>query len=123
MPATVSFDVATTQQRIRVNKGEDFTLTLPVLDSMNRVVPLATSWSALVQVHAEGNGHLLYEWSSTAGNLTCTTAGVELQFISSVTELWQWNDGRFECEVTSPTGKRGIVSRGTFTALDRQNTP
>lgn len=122
MPAQLSVLPATTQVRIVENKGEDFSLTFPVYDANNTLVSLATGWSAVAQVYPVGGGALLYEWSAAKSNLTCTSAGVVLQFIAAQTQAWTWQDGMFELDATGPAG-RSITCQGPFTALPRLVQP
>lgn len=123
MPATLVLDVATTPVRIRVNKGEDFNLTIPVLDATGANIQLI-GWSAIAQVRGPGpTSPLLFEWSAAATNMTTTALGAVLAFRSAVTGLWTWSDGEFELDVTNPSGSRGIVATGPFTAVTRLVTP
>lgn len=122
MPTQLVVAPATTQVRIVVNKGEDFLLTFPVYDATNALVSLATGWTAIAQVYPVGGGTLLYEWSAAKANLTCTSAGVVLQFIAAQTGLWTWQDAQFECDATGPVG-RAIAAQGPFSALTRLVQP
>lgn len=126
MPAVLTLDIATTPVRIRVNKGEDFTLTIPVYDSTvpTPILVSLVGWTAVAQVRGQGSlSPLLFEWSAAAANIATTAAGVVLTFNGAVTNLWTWSDGLFEVDVTSPAGKRGIVAAGPFAAAARLVAP
>lgn len=123
MPAALTLDVATTPVRIRVNKGEDFNLTVAVLDATGANMSLV-GWTAVAQIRGPGPvAPLLYEWSAARSNMTTTALGAVLAFKSVETGLWAWSDGEFELDVTSPAGARGIVATGPFTAVNRLVAP
>ena len=125
MPAALSLDVATTQVRLRVNKGEDFVLTLPVYDSTvpTPILVSLVGYTATATVFGPGASQpVLYTWSTALGNLTCDAAGAHLTFVSAVTSLWTFDSGNFELDVVSAAGARGVVAAGPFTAVPRQGT-
>lgn len=126
MAAALSLDVATTQVRLRVNKGEDFVLTIPVYDSTvpTPILVSLVGYTAVATVVGPGaTPQTLFTWSTTAGNLVCDAGGAHLTFDSAVTSLWTFDDGEFELDIISGSGARGIPAAGPFTAVPRQGTP
>jgi hypothetical protein len=117
--AALGLDVRTTPLNFKVNKGETFTITIPILDDSAAVISMA-GWSAIAQVCQEGGDQTLYyEWSAANNNLTCTDDGVVLQLLGEITAAWTWTSAMFELQITNPLGQPGIPGRGPFLAVDR----
>lgn len=91
MPSTV-FDLI-------VDQGSDYELTVPVLDGAGQPLSLA-SWAAAGQVRASTSS------STILHTLSLTTVGttVVLRIPAAASTAWTWRSGRYDVELTGPTG-------------------
>lgn len=87
---------------LRINQGESFRVTIPVLDDAGDPVDV-TSMVARGHVRAGQNAaDPLYEWSAGAGNLTLDVGIVILEVPAGDSTGWGWRSGLYDLEVTDP---------------------
>lgn len=68
---------------------------------------MAAGWTARGQVRTDVSAtDVLYEWSSTAGNLSIDTSigSITLALRPSESSAWNWRHAVYDLEVTSPDG-------------------
>jgi hypothetical protein len=95
---------------------DSFTIVIPVLDATGAAVTV-TGWSVKAQVRRTAADPVLHEWSTTAGNASCTGTTVQLSVIASVTATWQWTDAQISIVVTDLSAKPHCIASGVIHAL------
>lgn len=97
-------------------KGDTSDLVVPVLDALGQLVDI-TGWSALAQAWRSPDDPIRYEWSTGAGNISASSAGVTLSVDGAVSRLWTWSNAHISVEVTDLAGKPHVIAYGTVHAL------
>lgn len=84
---------------LRINQGENFRLSIPVLDDNGDPVNV-TGMTARGQIRSwDSATTALYEWSSTAGNITVVGTQVILDVPPTTSTIWSWRTGVYDVEL------------------------
>lgn len=87
---------------LRVNQGESFRVTIPVLDENNDPVAV-TGMTVRGQIRAwDSAPTALYEWSPTAGNLAVSGSNVFLTVPAAESSAWTFRSGVYDVEIVDP---------------------
>ncbi len=62
---------------------------------------------------------ILHEWSLTAGTITFSGSTMYLTLDGATSSTWEWLHGRFDVELTSPTGDVAFVGDSHVTIKRR----
>lgn len=89
---------------LRINQGETFRLSIPVLDDDGNPVTLS-GMAARGQVRSyAASPTVLYEWSTTAGNLALSGSNVVITVPAAASSSWTWRTASYDVELTDGSG-------------------
>lgn len=97
---------------LRVNQGETFRLSVPVLDDNGAPISLS-GMAARGQIRrSTASTDVLYEWSVAAGNLTFDTNHVVLTIPAATSSAWLWRNAAWDLELTDLNGDVTRLTEG-----------
>lgn len=91
---------------IRLNQGETYRLSVPVLDADGNGDPAAltgTTATAQIRTHA-ASPVVLYEWSTAEGNVAFNVNNIVLTVPAADSSLWTFRTARWSLELADNTG-------------------
>lgn len=89
---------------LRINQGETFQLSVPVLDNDGDPVSL-TGMTAKGQIRSHAaSPTVLYEWSTANANVALNSNNVILTVPAAASSLWSWRTGRWSLEIADESG-------------------
>jgi hypothetical protein len=91
---------------LRLNQGETFRLSVPVLDADGNGDPAVltgTTTKAQIRTHA-ASSTVLYEWSSANGNVSFNVNNIVLTIPAVDSALWTFRSGVWALELSDNTG-------------------
>lgn len=97
---------------LKINQGETWEMTFPVVDSANVPVDV-TGWSARAQVRHGSLEPVLYEWSAGNSNLTLSGSTVTLKVTATVSSSWSFTEGSYDLELTDTLGRVYRIAEGS----------
>jgi hypothetical protein len=94
---TLSFD-------LRINQGETYRLSIPVLDQSGNPVALS-GMTARGQIRSYASSTtVLYEWSTVAGNLALNGSDVVITVPAVASSAWVWRTAAYDIELVDGSG-------------------
>ena len=106
---------------LHIPQGKTWSSTIPVRNADNTLTDL-TGYTAKIQARDFYDPDaLLYEWSTTAGNLTLGTGQAVLSVAAATSSAWTWTFGRWDLKLTSPSGTVPPLIAG-FVFVEPQTT-
>ena len=89
---------------LRINQGETFQLSVPVLDDLGEPVSLS-GMVARGQVRSYANSTtVLHEWSAAQSNLAFSANEVVIVIPASTSAAWSWRTGVWDLELDDGSG-------------------
>jgi hypothetical protein len=91
---------------LSIHQGEDWSVTVPVLDIDNQPLALV-GYTAKAQIrdpYGDVGDTALYEWTVAAGNMDLSTGQISLEVPAATSAAWTWTFGRWSLELTAPGG-------------------
>lgn len=98
-----------------IKQGTDGGIKWPVFNVDGTLFNL-TGYTVKAQVRSM-TGNLLHEFSTNLGNALIANNEIILTWTNVQTTLWRWEEGRFDIEITSPTGVVTQVDKGFITLI------
>lgn len=91
---------------LRLNQGETFRVSIPVLDADGDGDPaLLTGTTARGQIRTHAaSPTVLYEWSAANGNLAYDVNNVVLTIPAAASALWNFRTAQWALEISDDTG-------------------
>lgn len=87
---------------LRINQGESFRLTIPVLNDSNNPVTV-TGMTARGQIRAwDSSAPALYEWSAANGNLVLSITNVIILVPPAASSAWTFRSAQWDLELVDP---------------------
>ena len=91
---------------LRLNQGETFRVSIPVLDEDGNGDPallIGTTAKAQIRSHA-ASPTVLYEWSAANGNLAYDVNNIVLTTPAAASTLWAFRTGQWDLELSDNSG-------------------
>lgn len=91
---------------LRLNQGETFRVSIPVLDADGNGNPaLLTGTTAKAQIRSHAaSPTVLYEWSAANDNLSYDVNNVVLTVPAAASTLWNFRTGQWSLELADDSG-------------------
>ena len=104
-----------------IPQGATWEIHWPVLNLDGTPMDL-TSWGVRAQIRTNVNADtVLYEWNSTAGNVSLLAGDVVLSVSASDSSAWDWSVGVYDVELFQPDGTVIRLTQGQVT-VDKEVT-
>lgn len=104
---------------LELKQGEDDKITIPnVRDAAKTLITTWTNWSVLAQVRDRPESEtVLHEWTSqgVSPNVTFSGSDIVLHIPHATSAAWTWTHGRYDVELTSPSGDVARIAEGHIT--------
>ena len=98
-----------------ISQGSYYERRYPILNPDTGLPLDLTGWTARGQVReAVESAAALYEWSVAESNLQLLAGELVISVPAGDSSGWTWRRGRFDIELTDPSGKPGRVDSGSI---------
>jgi hypothetical protein len=91
---------------LRLNQGETFRVSIPVLDAEGNGDPsllIGITAKAQIRTYA-ASPVVLYEWSAANGNIAYNVNNVVLTIPAAASSLWNFRTGQWDLELSDDAG-------------------
>lgn len=101
------------RDRLVIPQGSYWEASWRVRDAAGAPVADLSGWSVRGQIRATiDSADVLYEWSTSAGNVTLTAPFIKLIVFDTDSDAWVWQDGVYDIEVTDPGARVYRIAEG-----------
>lgn len=100
-----------------IKQGADLEVRIEnVKDANGTLITNWSNYSVKVQIRERAESPtVLHEWSTASGNAAFSGSDIVLSLPNATSASWTWSRGRYDVELTNPTGKVARVAEGHVT--------